>query len=67
LGGIGGVVLGLSIGNLVANLISAGTFVAPWEWVTMGFIVCLIVGLGSGYYPAYKASKLDPIDALRYE
>ena len=67
LGGIGGVVIGLGIGNIVANLISAGTFVAPWEWVSMGFIVCLIVGLGSGYYPAYKASKLDPIDALRYE
>lgn len=67
LGGIGGVIFGLGIGNLVANLISTGTFVAPWEWVTMGFIVCLIVGLGSGYYPAYKASKLDPIDALRYE
>ncbi len=67
LGGIGGVVIGLGIGNIVANLISAGTFVAPWEWVSMGFIVCLVVGLGSGYYPAYKASKLDPIDALRYE
>jgi len=67
MGGIGGVIIGLGIGNIVANLIEAGNFVAPWEWVTMGFIVCLIVGLISGYYPAFKASRLDPIDALRYE
>ena len=67
LGGIGGVILGLSIGNVVANLLKAGNFVAPWEWVFMGFVVCLVVGLVSGYYPAFKASRLDPIDALRYE
>lgn len=67
MGGIGGVILGLTVGNVIANIIEAGNFVAPWEWVIMGFIVCLIVGLISGYYPAYKASKLDPIDALRYE
>lgn len=67
LGGLGGVIIGLSIGNVVSNIIKAGNFVAPWEWVIMGFVVCLVVGLISGYYPAYKASKLDPIDALRYE
>jgi putative ABC transport system permease protein len=57
----------LTVGNVIANIIEAGNFVAPWEWVIMGFIVCLIVGLISGYYPAFKASRLDPIDALRYE
>lgn len=67
MGGIGGVIIGLAIGNVIANIIKAGNFVAPWQWVFMGFIVCLVVGLISGYYPAYKASKLDPIDALRYE
>ena len=67
MGGLAGVFIGLSIGNVVSNLIKAGNFVAPWEWVIMGFIVCLIVGLISGYYPAFKASRLDPIDALRYE
>jgi putative ABC transport system permease protein len=67
MGGTGGVFLGLTVGNVIANIIEAGNFVAPWEWVIMGFIVCLIVGLISGYYPAYKASRLDPIDALRYE
>jgi putative ABC transport system permease protein len=67
MGGAGGVIIGLSIGNVIANIIKAGNFVAPWEWVFMGFVVCLVVGLVSGYYPAYKASRLDPIDALRYE
>jgi putative ABC transport system permease protein len=67
MGGIAGVIIGLAIGNVVSNIIKSGNFVAPWEWVIMGFVVCLIVGLISGYYPAYKASKLDPIDALRYE
>ncbi len=67
MGGLAGVILGLAIGNVVSNLIKAGNFVAPWQWVFLGFAVCMVVGLISGYYPAYKASKLDPIDALRYE
>ncbi len=67
MGGIGGVIIGLTVGNVISNIIKAGNFVAPWEWVITGFLVCLIVGLVSGYYPAFKASKLDPIDALRYE
>lgn len=67
LGGIAGVILGIGIGNLISNVINAGTFVAPWQWVTIGLIVCVLVGVLSGYYPAFKASKLDPIDALRYE
>lgn len=67
MGGIAGVIIGLAIGNVVSNIIKAGNFVAPWQWVFMGFVVCLFVGLISGYYPAYKASRLDPIDALRYE
>ncbi len=67
MGGAGGVVLGIAVGNVIANIIKAGTFVAPWQWVFMGLVVCLIVGLISGFYPAFKASRLDPIDALRYE
>ena len=67
MGGIAGVIIGLSIGNVISNIIKAGNFVAPWEWVIMGFVVCLIVGLISGYYPAYKASRLDPIESLHYE
>jgi len=36
-------------------------------WVTIGFLVAALVGILSGMYPAYKASRLDPIEALRYE
>jgi putative ABC transport system permease protein len=42
-------------------------FVIPWGWVIAGIVVCFLVGMLAGLYPAYKASKLDPIVALRYE
>lgn len=69
LGGIGGIVLGLGIGNLIASLISQGNggFVVPWGWMGLGIVVCVSVGLFAGIYPAVRASRLDPIDALRYE
>lgn len=69
LGGVGGVVLGLGIGNLIATLISRGEggFVVPWVWMALGIVVCVTVGLFAGIYPAVRASKLDPIEALRYE
>lgn len=67
LGGIVGVILGILIGNLLANLLGAGSFEIPWLWITVGLGVCIFVGLISGYYPAHKASKLDPIESLRFE
>ncbi len=69
LGGVGGVILGLGIGNLIATLVSQGKggFVIPWGWMGLGLVVCVSVGLFAGIYPAVRASKLDPIDALRYE
>jgi putative ABC transport system permease protein len=67
LGGIFGVLLGVLMGNAVASLIGEGSFFVPWFWMIIGLIVCVVVGLISGYYPAYKASKLDPIESLRYE
>ena len=69
LGGLGGVILGLGIGNLIATLISQGQggFVVPWAWMGLGIVVCVAVGLFAGIYPAVRASKLDPIEALRYE
>ena len=69
LGGIGGIILAIPIGNLIAQGISSGaaSFIVPWLWMTIGIIICILVGLFSGIYPAYKASKMDPVDALRYE
>lgn len=68
LGGIGGIILGITVGNVVSSLISEeSSFIIPWGWMLLGIIVCVSVGLLSGYYPAYKASKLDPIESLRYE
>lgn len=66
LGGIGGIIFGIAIGNL-SSIVIGGTFIVPWDWMLLSIIICIFVGLLSGLYPAYKASKLDPIDALRYE
>ncbi len=66
LGAAAGIVAGILVGNLVALLLNTG-FVVPWMWVILAVFVCSLVGLAAGLYPAYKASKLDPIVALRYE
>jgi putative ABC transport system permease protein len=39
----------------------------PFGWAVAGLIVCSAIGIGFGYYPAYRAAMLDPIDALRFE
>ena len=69
LGGIGGIILAIPIGNLIAQGISSGnaSFIIPWLWMSVGIIICVLVGLFSGIYPAFKASKMDPVEALRYE
>jgi putative ABC transport system permease protein len=65
-GGALGIILGIAAGNAV-SLSIGGAFIIPWVWMLVGIGFCLIVGLISGIYPAFKASKLDPIEALRYE
>lgn len=66
IGGIIGIILGIVVGNLVAQIFKLSFFV-PWGWVLAGIALCFLTGIAAGYYPAVKASKLDPIEALRYE
>ena len=67
LGGIFGIIMGIAIGNGISRLMKIDAFIIPWLWMLIGLIVCVVVGLISGYYPAWKASKLDPIESLRFE
>lgn len=66
IGALCGITLGVGFGYIAAYFLKAG-FVMPWAWVIGGIIICGVVGLFAGLYPAIKASKLNPINALRYE
>ena len=61
-----GVVLGVLVGNIFSLVLSTG-FVMPWGWMIGGIFICSLVGLSAGLYPSLKASRLNPIEALRYE
>jgi putative ABC transport system permease protein len=66
LGALFGVILGVIVGNSFSLVLNTG-FVVPWNWVILGIVICSIVGLLAGLYPAFKAARLNPIEALRYE
>lgn len=66
MGALFGIVFGILFGNGVSLLIDTG-FVVPWNWVILGIVICTVVGLLAGLYPALKAGRLNPIEALRYE
>lgn len=66
MGAFFGIVLGVGVGNLFSMFLQTG-FVVPWNWVIGGIVLCSVVGLLAGIYPAIKAGRLNPIEALRYE
>ena len=65
-GGIIGVILGIAGGNVVSILFNIPA-VIPFDWAFYGLVVCAVIGVGFGIYPAWRAANLDPIESLRYE
>ena len=65
-GGVIGVALGILAGNVVAWWLKIPAII-PVDWIVLGLVICSVVGIVFGTYPAYKAANLDPIESLRYE
>jgi len=65
-GGLAGIIVGVAGGNGIALWLDLA-MVFPWGWAITGLVVCSMIGTGFGWYPAWKAAMLDPIEALRYE
>lgn len=66
LGGWIGIIFGI-IGSSIFTMLLGMKLSMPWDWVIGALLICTFLGIVSGAYPAWKAAKLDPIDALRYE
>lgn len=65
-GGIIGVILGVSLSLSLNSFLHIATQIEPWS-IIMSFAVCTFTGVFFGWYPAKKAARLDPIEAIRYE
>ena len=65
-GGLLGVILGVAASYIVKAVLSYPILIQPWN-IVVSFLVCTIIGIFFGWYPASKASNLDPIEAIRYE
>lgn len=66
IGGLIGIILGFVAGYLLGNTIQV-PIAFPLPWIILSVVVCTILGVGFGAYPAYRAANLDPIESLRYE
>jgi putative ABC transport system permease protein len=66
IGGVIGVLAGFGMGNVV-TLFTPFNVTVPMEWAVIGLVFCSAVGIGFGLLPAVRASRLNPVDALRYE
>ena len=67
IGGIGGMILGVIIGNVTSTLLFDADFIIPWLWMMVAVATGIVVGLLSGYLPARKAARLNPVESLRFE
>jgi len=66
IGGVIGILVGFGVGNVVTIFTHFAAHV-PAQWAVIGLVFCSAVGIGFGMLPAVRASRLNPIDALRYE
>lgn len=64
IGGIVGIVFGISIGNILSFIIGSG-FIVPWTWIILGVVLCFGVAVLSGIIPATRAARLDPRIRIR--
>ena len=65
-GGVVGIIMGIGAVNLVSFIFNIPA-VIPFDWAIIGLLVCSVIGIGFGIYPAWKAAQLDPIESLRFE
>ena len=61
-----GIIMGILGGNIVSILFNIPA-VIPFDWALIGLVVCSVIGIGFGIYPAWRAAELDPIESLRFE
>jgi putative ABC transport system permease protein len=66
IGGATGIACGMLFSVFISNFYAIPAF-TPYLWIGIAFVSSALIGIISGFYPAWKASQLDPIDALRYE
>jgi putative ABC transport system permease protein len=65
-GAVVGIPLGLGVGFVASTYAEVG-FTIPYDWILIASAMGIVTGIVSGLYPAWRAARVDPIDALRYE